>query len=78
MSAFGDYEAIIRHARYEEAIACARVVNEMQGECDFDASFLFVEKHTDRVLTHAEVYAKALANASHMIYERADAHYGGG
>jgi len=78
MSAFSEYEAIIRHARYEEAGACARLVDELREECDFDASYQFVEKHTDRVLTHAEVYAKALMNASHMIYERADTHYGGG
>jgi hypothetical protein len=80
MSAFSEYEAIIRHTRYEEAGACADLIREMRqdSEGENDPSHVYREKHTDRVLTHDEVYRLALHNAFSMIYERMEEHYGEG
>ena len=79
MSAFSEYEAIIRHARYEESGACADLVHGMKQSHDSeDQGWEFREKHTDRPLTHHEVYSLALKNAFGALYERMEDHYGEG
>jgi hypothetical protein len=76
VTAFSEHVALDRFVRYEEAAACADLVREMAKEREGDdPMWEFTEKHTGRVLTHSEVYAKALTDAFHMLYERAEGYY---